>query len=317
MWDKFYGNRKAMNAGVGGDRTQHVLWRLDNGNIDGIHPKLTVIMIGTNNSNGNDNTAEEIADGIKAIVKEVHEKLPETKILLLGIFPRGATTDEQLTKIITRNGQREIDPSELPGRITAAREATMKQRQKNAEASRLASEVADNKMVFYMDIGDKFLDANGVLSSDIMPDYLHPNAKGYEIWAEAIEPKVAELMGEKPISSSGQLLPPRFTQASLVCFIGKIDTPNYCRCTLAKIADGSSITTGQLTCGRDGQVLEITWTYHGQKNGEDVYHVIRKFPSDSPAAKKAEADVNFDGKRQMLFQDDDQCIVMELDAAGK
>ena len=89
VWDKYYGNRKAMNAGVGGDRTQHVLWRLDNGNVDGIKPKLAVIMIGTNNSNGKDNTAEEIADGIKVIVKEVREKLPETKILLLGIFPRG------------------------------------------------------------------------------------------------------------------------------------------------------------------------------------------------------------------------------------
>ncbi len=76
-------------------------------------------MIGTNNSNGNDNTAEEIADGIKAIVKEVHEKLPETKILLLDIFPRGPTTDEQLTKIITRNGQREVDPGELPAKIAA------------------------------------------------------------------------------------------------------------------------------------------------------------------------------------------------------
>ena len=71
VWDKYYGNRKAMNAGIGGDRTQHVLWRLDNGNIDGINPKLAVIMIGTNNSNGSDNTAEEIANGTKAIVTEV------------------------------------------------------------------------------------------------------------------------------------------------------------------------------------------------------------------------------------------------------
>jgi lysophospholipase L1-like esterase len=195
VWEKYYGNRKAMNAGVGGDRTQHVLWRLDNGNIDGIHPKLTVIMIGTNNSNGNDNTAEEIADGIKAIVKEVHEKLPETKILLLDIFPRGPTTDEQLTKIITRNGQREVDPGELPAKIAAARENTMKQREKNAKASQLASEIADNNMIFYMDIGQKFFDADGTLSPNIMPDYLHPNDKGYEIWAEAIEPKVVELMG--------------------------------------------------------------------------------------------------------------------------
>lgn len=196
VWEKYYGNRKAMNAGVGGDRTQHVLWRLDNGNVDGIHPKLTVIMIGTNNSNGNDNTAEEIADGIKAIVKEVREKLPESKILLLAIFPRGASTDEQFEKIVTKNGRQEVDPSELPGKIARAKEYATKQRQKNAEASRLASQVADNNMIFYMDIGDKFLTPEGVLTQEIMPDYLHPNAKGYEIWAETIEPKVAELLGE-------------------------------------------------------------------------------------------------------------------------
>jgi len=197
VWEKYYGNRKAMNAGVGGDRTQHVLWRMDNGNVDGIHPKLTVIMIGTNNSNGNDNTAEEIADGIKAIVKEVREKLPESKILLLAIFPRGASTDEQFEKIVTKNGRQEVDPNDLPGKISGAKEYATKQRQKNAEASRLASQLADNNLIFYMDIGDKFLTPDGVLTQEIMPDYLHPNAKGYEIWAEAIEPKVVELLGEK------------------------------------------------------------------------------------------------------------------------
>src|SRR4029077_13842354 len=87
VWKKYYANRKAMNAGIGGDRTQHVIWRLNNGNIDGIHPKLTVLMIGTNNTPGNDNTAEEIAEGIKTIVSKVREKIPETKILILGIFP--------------------------------------------------------------------------------------------------------------------------------------------------------------------------------------------------------------------------------------
>jgi beta-glucosidase len=172
VWEKYYGNRKAMNAGIGGDRTQHVLWRLENGNIDGIHPKLAVVMIGTNNSNGTDNTAEEIADGIKAIVAKLREKLPETKILLLAIFPRGDMSD-------------------------AKKEATTAQREKNAKASELASRVADNKMVFYLDIGSQFLDVDGNIPKDIMPDYLHPNAKGYAIWAEAIEPKVAELMGEK------------------------------------------------------------------------------------------------------------------------
>ncbi len=197
VWEKYYGNRKAMNAGIGGDRTQHVLWRLDHGNVDGISPKLAIIMIGTNNSNGNDNTAEEIADGIKAIVKELRDKLPETKILLLSIFPRGATSDEQLEKVVTQNGKKKVEAGDLPTRIAAARENTMKQRKKNADASQMASKLADNKTIFYLDIGDKFLQADGTLPDDIMPDHLHPNAKGYEIWASAIEPKVSELLGEK------------------------------------------------------------------------------------------------------------------------
>ncbi|HEY2828193.1 MAG TPA: GDSL-type esterase/lipase family protein [Pirellulales bacterium] len=184
VWEKYYDNRKAMNAGVGGDRTQHVLWRLDNGNIEGIHPKLAVIMIGTNNVGSN--TPEDVAEGIKAIVQKVREKLPETKILLLGIFPRGQIPE--MTADISEEDRAKAE---------AKLKATKFQREQNAKASKLASEVADNKMVFYMDIGPKFLDAEGVLSKDIMPDYLHPNAKGYEIWAEAIEPKVAELLGEK------------------------------------------------------------------------------------------------------------------------
>jgi beta-glucosidase len=198
VWEKYYGNRKAMNAGVGGDRTQHVLWRLDNGNIDGIHPKLAVIMIGTNNSNGNDNTAGEIADGIKAIVKEVHDKLPDTKILLLGIFPRGAIKDSQIEKQLTDAAKKKNqEASVTPDKIAQARDRAMAQRKKNAEANQLASKIADNKTIFYLDIGEKFLETDGTLPDDIMPDYLHPNAKGYEIWAEAIEPKVAELLGEK------------------------------------------------------------------------------------------------------------------------
>jgi lysophospholipase L1-like esterase len=186
VWEKYYGNRKAMNAGIGGDRTQHVIWRLENGNIEGIHPKLAVIMIGTNNSNKTDNTAEEIADGIKTIVDKVREKMPETKVLILAVFPRGEVpklkpdmSDEDKAKAI------------------AKRDVTMTQREKNAKASWLASQLADDNTVFYMDIGDKFLDDNGNLTKDIMPDFLHPNAKGYEIWAEAIEPKVKEIVGEQ------------------------------------------------------------------------------------------------------------------------
>ncbi len=165
VWAKYYGPRKAVNLGIGGDRTQHVLWRLDNGNIDGIKPKLAVIMIGTNNSGGNDNTAEEIGAGIEAIVKKLRNKLPDTKILILAIFPR----------------------NEKPG----------PQREKNAKASEIASKLADDKMVYYLDIGPKFLTEDGTLTREIMPDLLHLSPKGYEIWAESIEPSVAKLMGEK------------------------------------------------------------------------------------------------------------------------
>ena len=158
-WKKYYTPRKVMNAGIGGDRTQHVLWRLDNGNIDGIKPKLAVLMIGTNNSNGQDNTAEEIADGTRAIVAKLRTHLPETKILLLAIFPRG----------------------EKP------------------KASELSSKLADGKMVFYEDIGKAFLTEDGTLTKEVMPDFLHLSAKGYEIWAKSIEPAVAKILGDKPL----------------------------------------------------------------------------------------------------------------------
>ena len=166
FWDKYYEPRSAVNMGFSGDRTQHVLWRLEHGHLKGISPKLAVIMIGTNNSNGDDNTAEEIADGIIAICKKLRAECPKMKILILAIFPRGP------------------EPSE--------------QREKNAKASKLASKIADGKMIRYLDINDKFLTKDGFLSKKVMPDYLHPNEAGYKIWAEAIEPKVAELMGEKP-----------------------------------------------------------------------------------------------------------------------
>ncbi|HEY2760400.1 MAG TPA: platelet-activating factor acetylhydrolase IB subunit [Pirellulales bacterium] len=165
VWSKYYGHRKAMNMGIGGDRTQHVLWRMDHGNIDGINPKLAVLMIGTNNAHSNN--AEEIAAGIKAILDRLQDKLPQTKVLLLGIFPRGEHDNPERQIVI--------------------------------KASELASKFADNKRVFYLDIGSKFLEPDGSISKEIMPDFTHPSEKGYEIWAEAIEPKVAELLGDKPI----------------------------------------------------------------------------------------------------------------------
>ena len=164
IWEKYYASRNAVNMGFGGDRTQHVLWRLDHSNFENISPKLAILMIGTNNSNGKDNTAEEIADGIITICQRLRTQFPKMKILMLAIFPRNPR----------------------PGA----------QREKNAEASLLASRIADGKMIHYLDINEKFLTEEGELTKKIMPDFLHPNKTGYTIWAEAIEPKVAELMGE-------------------------------------------------------------------------------------------------------------------------
>lgn len=163
VWEKYYAKRNAVNLGIGGDGVQHVLWRLEHGNIEGIHPKLAVLMIGTNNVSS---PAEKIAEGVKLNVELLRKKLPDTKVLVLAIFPRSKTTQ---------------DP----------------RRQNLDKANRIISKLADDKMVFFLDIGPKFLQPDGTLSEDIMPDLLHPNAKGYEIWAEAIEPTVAKLMGEK------------------------------------------------------------------------------------------------------------------------
>ena len=162
-WKTYYAPRNAVNLGIGGDRTEHVLWRLDHGNVDNIKPKLAVLMIGTNNSG--DNSAEQIGEGIVAVVHKLREKLPETKVLILAVFPRGPKPD-----------------------------AT---REKLAKASQIAAAEADDKNVFFLDIGPKFLEPDGELKPEIMPDYLHLSPKGYLIWADAIEPKVVELMGEK------------------------------------------------------------------------------------------------------------------------
>ena len=160
VWDEYYSQRNAVNIGIGGDKIEHILWRLDNGNIDGISPKLIVLLAGTNNVE--DNTAAEIADGIVAIIDKLQLKLPDSKILLLSIFPRGEHPND-LRKILA-----------------------------NASDT-AAARIADRDKVFYMDIAANFLSNDGILRPDIMPDALHPNEQGYRIWAESIEPIVSQL----------------------------------------------------------------------------------------------------------------------------
>lgn len=175
VWEKYWAPLKAANFGIGGDRTEHVLWRLENGNFDGLKPKEIVVMIGTNNTghqgraqkelNGEvyQCSAEQTAEGVKAIVTKLKAKCPQAKILLLAIFPRGANASDKL-------------------------------RLQNDETNKIIKTFADDKTVFFMDLGPKFLEADGTLSKEIMPDLLHPNEKGYEIWAEAIDGKVKELL---------------------------------------------------------------------------------------------------------------------------
>lgn len=154
---------KAANFGIGGDRTQHVLWRLQNGELEGIKPKVVMLMIGTNNSNGNDNTAQEIADGITAIVKEIHKQSPHTKVLLLGIFPRGAKPNPQRDKL----------------------------KQVNTIVAKLDD---GGKTVKYLDIGAKFMEEDGTITREIMPDALHLSEKGYRIWADAVKGPIKDLL---------------------------------------------------------------------------------------------------------------------------
>ena len=162
-WAKYYGSRKAMNIGISGDRTQHILWRLDNGNVDGIQPKLVVLMIGTNN--WQDNTLEEITEGIETVVHRLKEKLPKSKILLMAILPRDDHPKETREKFAKINGR--------------------------------IAKLADGKTVTFLDLTPKFLNTDGKLNTDAMPDLVHLGPKGFEIWAEAIEPEVAAAVGKR------------------------------------------------------------------------------------------------------------------------
>jgi lysophospholipase L1-like esterase len=163
--DKYWGDLKIANFGIAGDTTQGVIYRLQHGEGQGFSPKAVMLMIGTNNTGFNGrggNTAAEIAEGVGAIVMELQKDFPNAKILLLGIFPRSTAKD--------------------PVRAILA------------EINTIISKLNDGKTVFYLDIGAKFLDADGSISKEVMSDALHPTAKGYEIWAEAVKEPLANLL---------------------------------------------------------------------------------------------------------------------------
>ena len=169
VWDKNFAPLHAANFGISGDRTQHVLWRMQNGELTGIKPRVVVLMIGTNNTGLERdkltprNSTPEIITGVTAIVQGLRTQLPDAKILLLAIFPRA---------------EKSTDPVRL----------------QIQEINQAVARLHDGKRIFYLDIGAKFLEPDGTMLKEIMPDFLHPTTKGYEIWAGAIKQPLADLL---------------------------------------------------------------------------------------------------------------------------
>jgi lysophospholipase L1-like esterase len=161
VFDKYFGNIRTANFAVAGDTTQGVLWGLRNGEGQGFQPKAVMLMIGTNNTGAF--TAPEIAEGVGAVVMELRRDFPDAKILLLAVFPRSTPADPVRDKI--------------------------------AEVNRIIAKLDDQRHVFYMDIGRKFLDDKGVFLPDsFRGDNLHPQAKGYDLWGQAVQAKLAQLL---------------------------------------------------------------------------------------------------------------------------
>ena len=167
VYEENFGSLKCANFGIAADRTQGVLWRFANGELDGYTPRLMMLMIGTNNLRfrGPPNTPEEVSMGIAAIVTRFRAKFPEAKVLLLGVFPRGADPTDPLREPIRRIND-------------------------------IISGLDDGEYVRFMDIGDRFLEPDGSISTEVMADALHPTELGYEIWADAVMPTFTEMLGD-------------------------------------------------------------------------------------------------------------------------
>jgi lysophospholipase L1-like esterase len=164
-WDSLFSNYRVLNLGFGWDRTQNVLWRLDHGELDGLHPRTVIINIGTNNtsetSNARKNTAKEIVDGISAICMRVHSKVPDARIILMAIFPR------------------EQNPTD-PRRILIK------------EINEQLVTFANDHKITFVDIGPGMLDADGHFLPGMTFDFCHPTEKGYQIWANGIRSLISE-----------------------------------------------------------------------------------------------------------------------------
>ena len=241
IWKQYYGNRNAVNFAISGDRTGHVLWRIANSPMDKISPKMTVVMIGTNNighkknnSNLMHSSPTETVEGIQKIVEQLKNLYPKTKILLLEVFPRGNKADDPLRVAVN-----EI----------------------NRGLETIYANNAVEQVQLYS-INDLFLDENGELPKEIMPDFLHPSAKGYEIWAKAIEPMIADGLEENSIDTlavpvEAEWWSKRFNEKNELLKKGNIDI----------LMLGDSITHGWENSGK------LVWQkYYGDKRAINLGH---------------------------------------------
>lgn len=165
VWARYYAPRRALNLGFNRDKTENVMWRLLNGEIDGLSPKLAIVAIGTNNTGLRRDKPSDILDGIHGVCDTLRKKVPGIKVLIVAILPRSPKPTDW-------------------------------ERVNNEEVNKRLERLVDNEHVFSINVNSKLLQPDGSLSWEIMPDMLHPSAKGYEIWAAAMEPVVAKLMGE-------------------------------------------------------------------------------------------------------------------------
>jgi lysophospholipase L1-like esterase len=174
VWSQYYARRDALNLGLSGDKTQHVLWRLDNGNLAGLEPKVIVLMIGTNNISSDATSVAQVADGVTAVVNKLRDRLPHARLLLLAVLP----TEEH--------------PGPKRGNIL--------------QVNQIIRRLADEQHVFWLDFGYRYVASDGTISQSLMHDYVHLTAQGYRIWAESMEDELTTLL--RPDTGSDPLQHP-------------------------------------------------------------------------------------------------------------
>ena len=165
VWPRFFSSYDSINLGFSGDCTEHVLWRLQHGEIDGHFSALAVLLIGTNNS-GRSDSPDQTVEGVRVILQELQRRLPDTKVLLMAVLPRGETRDDPVRKL-------------------------------NRKVNQKLLSLVDHQSIFFLDLTATFLGPTDRLREDLFLDSVHLNSEGYEVWARAMVPVVAGLLHKK------------------------------------------------------------------------------------------------------------------------